>query len=132
MGSMNYVAVVVAAAASVLVGMVWFADPVFGKAWKRLHGMAEPVKPTATAFAVWAVGSFVMAYTLYRLLFIKMTTPGFGEALVTAFLIAVGIVIAGTATNYAFAKKPLALFAIEIGYVTVSIFLMSAILAAFQ
>ena len=47
-------------------------------------------------------------------------------------LIAVGIAIAGTAPNYAFAKKPLGLFGIEMGYVTVSIILMSGILALMQ
>ena len=130
MGSMNDWAVLVAAAASVAVGMVWYADPVLGKAWRKLQGMTGTVKPAPSAFVIWGAGSFVLAYTISRLLMVRMVTPSVGDALVTGILIAVGIVIAGMAPSYAFAKKPLALLAIELGYVTVSILLMSAIVAA--
>jgi hypothetical protein len=94
--------------------------------------MSEPVKPAASAYAIWAVGSFVMAYTLYRLLLVKIGTASIGQGLLTGLLIAVGIVIAGMAPSYAFAKKPPALFGIEVGYVVVSVLLMSAILVAWQ
>ena len=130
MGSINYWAVLVAAAASVVVGMLWFADPVFGRAWKRMQGMSGTVKPAPSAFLIWAGGNFVLAYTVYRLLLVRMVTPSIGEALITGLLIAVGIVIAGMAPSYAFAKKPVGLFGIEVGYVVVSILLMSAIMAA--
>ncbi len=132
MGSINYLAVAVATVASVGVGMVWFADPVFGRAWKRMHGITEPAKPTASAFVIWVVGAFLLAYTLYRLLYVKMATASMGDALLVGLLIAVGVVIAGMAPNYAFAKKPLGLAGIELGYVCLSIMLMSAILAAWQ
>lgn len=131
MGSINYWAVLVAAVASVAVGMVWYSL-VFGRAWRRMQGMTGPAKPAVSAFVIWGVGAFVLAYTLDRLLFIRMDTRSVGEALITGVLIAVGIAIAGTAPNYAFAKKPLGLFAIEMGYVTVSIILMSGILALMQ
>ena len=132
MGSINYLAVVVATVVSVVVGMIWFADPVFGRAWKRMQGINESAKPPVSAFVIWIGGAFVLAYTLYRLLFVKMATASMGDALLVGLLIAVGIVIAGMGPNYAFAKKPLGLAGIEIGYVCLSIMLVSGILAAWQ
>jgi len=128
--NIDYGAVLVAMVVSVVIGMIWYADPVFGRVWKRLHGLSAPHKPTAAAFAIWAVGAYIMAYTVFRVLVMRMNVTSMGDALLTGVLLAVGLVVAGAAPGYAMARKPLALAAIEMGYVVLSILVMSAIAVA--
>ncbi|MGC9355126.1 MAG: DUF1761 domain-containing protein, partial [Mariniphaga sp.] len=39
-GSINYLAVIVAALSSFMVGWIWYG-PLFGKSWMKLHGFTE-------------------------------------------------------------------------------------------
>ena len=132
MAAMNYWAIPVAMAAAVVAGMIWYPDAIFGRAWKRLQGLSEPVKTTLWAVIIWVVASFAMAYTLHRIVLLRMGIYSMGEALLVGLLISVGVVLACAAPDYAYAKKPLALFAIDEGYVVLPVFIMIAVMTAWD
>jgi hypothetical protein len=65
----NYLAVLVAAVANMVLGFLWFG-PVFGKTWARLAGFTpERMKeaqqqPMTMSYVLMTIGSLVMAYVL--------------------------------------------------------------------
>ncbi|HSX42508.1 MAG TPA: DUF1761 domain-containing protein [Candidatus Saccharimonadales bacterium] len=69
----NYVGVVVAAVASMVVGGVWYARPVFGTAWAKLAGVKMDGKVTTKdmtlLMAVQFAASLLTAYILAHFVF---------------------------------------------------------------
>ena len=63
---LNWLAVIVAAVAYFAIGAVWYAPPVFGRAWTAAGGMTvEPgAGPGAAIFAVPLIGSVLSAIAL--------------------------------------------------------------------
>jgi hypothetical protein len=68
----NYLAVLLAAASSMAVGMVWYAKPVFGSEWQRLVKLSDKEMKDWAPFAlvVAFISSLVMAYVLAHLSFL--------------------------------------------------------------
>ena len=69
MVEVNYVAVLVAAVASFVVGFVWYHPSVFGTMWMRLAGMTPSAmeagkKKMMQSMVLAFVGSVIMAYVL--------------------------------------------------------------------
>src|SRR3990170_4022155 len=68
LGDLDWLAVVIAAAAYFVLGAIWYARPVLGKAWMDAGGMqipAEGQRPgPAAIFAVPAAGSLLSAIAL--------------------------------------------------------------------
>lgn len=66
----NFLAVVVAAAASMVLGMVWYSPSVFGKKWMHLSGLSMEKmtemkkKGMPGAYTMAFVGSFVIAWAI--------------------------------------------------------------------
>jgi len=128
--SMNYPAIVVAALAGIAIGFVWFMDPVFGRTWKKLVGIRDNDKPHPAVFVIWAGACFLMAYTVNRVLTLRLTGFSMDEAILYALMLGLGIFVAGALPNYAFAKKPPMQVFIEMGNVVLSLMVMAAIIAA--
>jgi hypothetical protein len=53
LGDLNWLAVIVAALAYFAIGAVWYAPPVFGKAWMAAGGMAMPEAGTRPSPAIY-------------------------------------------------------------------------------
>jgi len=66
LNDLNWLAVIVAALAYFVIGALWYAPPVFGKAWMAAGGMTvEPGDgPGPAIFAVPLVGSVLSAAAL--------------------------------------------------------------------
>lgn len=66
----NYWGVLVAAAASMMIGAVWYARPVFGRVWAQLGGIKMQGKPTPanmaslllTQFALSLLTAYILAH----------------------------------------------------------------------
>jgi hypothetical protein len=62
--SVNWLAVLVGAAAAFALGMAWFG-PIFGKSWSAgSHGLQPPAKFPALATAIQAIGTFLMSWVI--------------------------------------------------------------------
>ena len=124
----NVWAIVVAAAVSMAVGMGWYAPPVLGRRWQQHTGITQPGRQ---AMVIWAVCYLVLAFTL-AYLFRHLGVSGLGAGLRWGTTVGGAVCVLAIAPNYAFGRRPLALFLIEAGYVFVAVSVMGAVLGAWR
>lgn len=69
----NYLAVLLAAVSSMIVGMIWYAKPVFGGEWQKLVKLSDKDMKDWAPFAlvVAFVSSLVMAYVLAHVTYLS-------------------------------------------------------------
>jgi hypothetical protein len=69
----NYLAVLLAAASSMVVGMIWYAKPVFGADWQHMVKLSDKEMKDWAPFAlvVAFVSSLVMAYVLAHVAYLS-------------------------------------------------------------
>lgn len=131
--TINYLAVLVATLASMILGVVWYAPQVFGKEWMRLVGLTEEdtKQNRGAPMVLMLVGSLVAAYVMaYFVGFASAQTLADG-ARVGAW-IGIGFVFTAAMGESIFSHKPARLLAITGGYQVVNLIMIGAILAAWQ
>lgn len=133
----NYLGVLLAAVASMVVGFVYYSPYVLGKPWMKLMGVTD-MKPKGSDMARIYGTSFVLALvTAYVLAFMLITGGAYFHSaklvsgLMAAFWAWVGFVMPVQATEYLFSKKPLQLVAINTGYQLLSLLVMGLVLSQF-
>lgn len=128
----NFWAVLGAAVGAMIVGFVWYAQAVFGKAWMKAIGKNESdlkKDNMAGMFLLTFIGALVTAYVLAHLVkYTNATTVSLG--LQAGFWSWLGFVAPTTGANYLFEGKPFNLYLITAGHQLVALLLMGAILAA--
>lgn len=129
--TINFMAVLLAAASTMVVGYVWYSMPVFGKAWMKLIGKSEDdLKKGATqAYALMFVLSLLMAYVLAHFIGYAnaYTLSGGAQA---GFWAAIGFVVPVLGSDAIFSGKPRNLFLITAGYQVVAITIAGGIIGA--
>ena len=129
--TVNYLAVLVAAVVTFVIGGIWYSPALFGPRWMRAIGKTEAeLKQGNAAFAY--VGAFVaglaMAYVLA--LFLALAQPKtIPQAAWVALWAWVGFMAAPTLSNYLFSGWSRDLYLINNGYSLISLLIMSGILA---
>lgn len=125
----NYLTILVAAAASMVLGSLWYG-PLFGKQWMALMGftkeMLEKEKPNmGKLYGAQAVASLVMAYVLFH-----FTAPAenLSMALEWTGWIWLGFVATITLGNVLWGGRPKALWVLENAYYLLSLLIMTAIM----
>ena len=115
MASINWLAVVAAAASAFLLGGLWYG-PLFKRAWCRETGIdpdsaskRHPARIFAIAFACSLAAAFAFAWFLGA-----QPTPG--KALHAGVMIGLAWVATSFGINYAFAQRSFKLWAIDAGY----------------
>ncbi|HSG57557.1 MAG TPA: DUF1761 domain-containing protein [Paracoccaceae bacterium] len=136
MGPVNWLAVVLGAAAFFAVGAVWYGV-LFGKAWQRELGMTEADVAAAKArggghmakiMGLCFVAELVIAWMLAHLIartspephVVMMFAGGFGAFLMTPAI----------AINYLYQNRSLKLFAIDAGHFIVGMAAMGGVFVA--
>ncbi len=123
-----------AALSTFVVGFLWYGKALFGKTWQRVAGLTdEDVQGgnMALIFGLTFVLNFIIAAFLSFFTEIAMMLGSnaiFG-GLFAAFL-CIGFVATTFGINYLFARKPLKLYFIDVGYMIVSFFVMGLIIGA--
>ena len=129
----NYLAVGVAALATIFIGALWYSRLLFGKLWVKAHGYSEEkVKQMAgRGFAVSLFCYLVMAFVLAVLVsYAGVSTVLQGAFL--GFLVWVGFLSTLGLTAHMFSEKPLSIYFIDAGYQLVYAVVMGVILAAWR
>lgn len=128
--SLNWLAILAALVAHMVLGAAWFG--VFAKPWSRL---AHPGKTKEQIdagpkwiYAIAAGGGLVTAIVLLATLQ-GLDALAVGDALLTTIVLWVGFVVVKYATTYAFEYRSWTLFAIDVGYPLVSMVAMALIFA---
>ncbi|MFZ2886426.1 MAG: DUF1761 domain-containing protein [Minisyncoccia bacterium] len=137
----NYLAVLVAAVANMVVGFAWYG-PLFGKTWSQLMGwgemtpekMAEKQKAARMSYAISFVGALIMAYVLSHVLFLAnaFAPSGFSAGITSGFWMWLGFIAPVTIGSVLWDGKPLKLWYINAGYYLIALLVMGAILGYWQ
>ena len=117
MAQVNFIAVLVAAVSTFLLGGLWYSKHLFGPAWQRAAG--DTRKPgdahPARVFGLSFVFALVAALA-YALLVPPAASPGM--AVTQGLLVGAGVVAASFGINYQFANRSTFLWLIDGGYHT--------------
>ncbi|MBI5644836.1 DUF1761 domain-containing protein [Candidatus Kaiserbacteria bacterium] len=138
----NYLAVIVAAIANMVLGFLWYG-PLFGKTWSHLMGwgemtpdkMAAMQKKARLGYAVSFVGALVMAFVLAHALVFASTylkVEGVHAGLAAGFWNWLGFVAPVTVGAVLWDGKPWKLWFINAGYYLVTLLIMGEILALWK
>lgn len=139
MHSLNWLAILVAAISTMLVGFLWYSPLLFAKPWMREMGydpndkakVQEMQKSAGPAYAGSFVASLLSAFTLALILH-GLQEEGLHHGIMASFHIWLGFVATVQFTGALFMKQSMKLFAINTGYQLVCYLVMGAILAVWQ
>lgn len=126
----NYLAVLVAAIAAMVLGSIWYAKPVFGARWMKLVGLTdESVKQGAgPAMGIAALSALVTAFVLAHVVdYVNADTVGAG--IMTGLWMWVGFNATQLVMNSAFERRNWTLSFINLAYGAVNFAIMGLILA---
>lgn len=139
MHSLNWLAVLVAAISTMVVGFLWYSPLLFAKPWMREMGYdpndkakTEEMKKTAgPAYAGSMVAGLLSAFTLALILHgLRAEDLHFG--IMASFHIWLGFVATVQFTGALFMKQSMKLFAINTGYQLVCYLVMGTILTVWR
>lgn len=133
----NYLAVLIAAVASMVVGFLWYSPVLLGKPWMKLMGyttesMKAAQKEMMKTYGVSFVLALITAYVLFHV--ITMSEAYFGYSrlmtgLTSGLWMWLGFVMPVQAVDILFGKRVPKLFAINTGYQLVSLLVMGSVIA---
>ncbi|WP_309064825.1 DUF1761 domain-containing protein [Microbacterium sp.] len=129
----NYWAVLIATASSMVVGAVWYAPKVFGTRWSRLAGvdMDRPANSATMAIVTTVIVSFITAWVLAGASSIAWhfyEGSYFWAAVVTAVTLWTGFTAARFITHDAFEGRSTRLTTLNIGFELVTLLVMAIII----
>ncbi len=129
----NWGEVIVAALSAFMLGGLWFG-PLFGKRWQELNKLSDEAIANAPMGLIYglafALNSFLALMMSFFIEIAMMIGSGALTGALFGGLLAVVFVLPAFAINYLFSRRPLALFAIDIGYWVTQFALMGAIMGA--
>ena len=133
----NYIAVVAAGIASMILGFLWYSPYVLGKQWMKEKGLtAEKLKSDqkemGMLYGISFVVSLVMAYVLSHVMALSQNFyayPAVQTGLTSAFFMWIGFMMPVQVTGTIFSdNKNWKLFGIDTGYQLVSVLAMGVVL----
>ena len=139
MHNLNWVAVLVAAISTMVVGFLWYSPLLFAKPWMKEMGydpndkakVQEMQKSAGPAYGASFVAGLVSAFTLALILHgLRAEDLHFG--IMASFHIWLGFVATVQFTGALFMKQSMKLFAINTGYQLVCYLVMGTILTAWR
>ena len=129
----NWLAVVVAALSTFVLGGLWYSPALFGRAWMAENNLSEEELRKgnmAKIFGLSFVFSLLMSANLAMFLAEPKTTASWGAA--AGFLAGFGWVALGVAIIALFERRSWRYIFIHTGYMTVAFVLMGLILGAWR
>jgi hypothetical protein len=127
--SVNYLAVLVAAITSFVIGALWYSQILFGKLWEKLQGIKMGSgKNMAVLMTINFIGALIFAYVLVHTIKYAGATS-IADALMAGFFTWLGYFAVTTLLGTVlWENKPIKLYLINSGYWLVDILVMSIIL----
>jgi Protein of unknown function (DUF1761) len=132
----NYLAVLLAAVSSMVVGYAWYAPKVFGDKWAKFVGLNEEKmkKGAPKAMSLAFVASLITAYVLAHVIYLANSyfdNSFMQDALSTALWLWLGLTAARLWVHDLFEQRPAFITAIAAGYELVTLIVMAAIIGWF-
>jgi hypothetical protein len=131
-GSINYLAVLVAALAAFVLGGAWYSKALFGKIWMKENGLSENELSTAKMGRIFA-GAFLLALiSAFYLSALISGPPSLLKGVTYGAIVGIGWVATSVGIIYLFERKSLILYIINGGYLVLSLMVMGAIIGAWK
>ncbi len=129
----NYVAIIVATIAAMVIGGVWYAPPVFGDTWGKLVSLdeAKAKKVMPIAMLLMLAGAFLKAFMLAHMIGLSnyfYNHSYFHDSMGTVFAIFIGFILVHVVTRNVFEQRPFKLTLIILGNELVTLTAMGAII----
>lgn len=126
--NVNLIAVIAAAAASMIIGSLWYSSLLFGKKWMEIKNYTpDDMKAAPGALALAGLKSLVTAFVL-ALLFRGINVITIWDALTVSFMIWAGFQLTTEANDVIFGEKPFMLCLLDSANQLASILTMGIIL----
>jgi len=129
----NFLAVVAAAVANMIIASIWYSPGVFGKRWMTLAGIRQEgdMKGAGPAYAAAFVVALILAYVLAH--FVGYTQAHtLGDGLQLGFWVWLGFVATTSAGDYIFGGRPRPLYVLNNGYQLVTLLINGVLLALWR
>ena len=128
---MNWVAIIVAAVANIVLGSLWFSPLLFQKPWLGLRVDKAPMSGTASPmlYVITAVGALVVATTLDWIIGLTHANTVLGGAIIGLYA-GLGFVAPAILSDNLFNERPFRLYLIVAGFPVVGLLVMGAIIGA--
>jgi hypothetical protein len=125
----NFVSLLLAAAAALGFGALWYSPVLFGLRWANLTGVDEEMAKGSTAsYAIYFLALLLQAYITAIVLFYFESTSVL-DGLWVGFLIWLGFLATGSVGIILWERKPAGLYVINNGYMLLSSLIISVIIA---
>ena len=132
----NWLAVLLAAVSSMVVGAVWYAKPVFGRRWMALSGITEADTQKGAAVPLiitFIVSGFTAAVLAGSAAIAQHFYEGnfFANAVLTSIILWIGFTASRMLTHDLFDRRPAALTTLNLAHELVTVVVMGVIIGAF-
>lgn len=132
----NYLALIAAVIVSMVIGFVYYMNPVIAKPWMKLMGYSkDDVRPSGSEmgklYGTSAVLALVTSFVLYHVITMSIAYFNYSPVMTgitSAFWMWLGFMMPVQATDVLFSKKPFKLFAINTGYQLASLLGMGIVI----
>jgi len=124
----NWLAIIIAVIANMVIGSLWYGNWAFGKSWIKLsgHTMGEGMQ-VGPLYALTAVAALVQAITMSWFLGQTGANSGAAGAIIGLY-VGLGFVASAMFAEVLFAGRPPRLYAITAGYSVVAAIVQGAII----
>lgn len=132
----NYLAVLVAGIASMIVGFLWYG-PLFGKTWMALSGITPEAmggakkKSMALTYLMSFIGSLMMS-AVFAWIFSSIGEANAGAGMAGGFWLWLGFIVPVMLGKVLWEGKPWKLYFLDTGYYLVNLLIIGAIIGGWQ
>jgi hypothetical protein len=127
--SLNWLAVIVMWIAHVVISLLWYQPPFFGKAWVKLSG--KDMKPATKWIPVGFLAHLICVFSLAVIIKLANATTVV-EGILLGLLVSIGFVGAMLGGELVWEKIPFKLFLIRLGDQILTLALAGAVLAIWR
>lgn len=129
---LNWLAVLVAAAANVVIGFLWYSPPAFGRRWMELIGRSQQdLSGAGPYYALTVVGALISSFVIATIVN-AIGADTFADGFQVGFAGWLGFTFPATMADYLFAGRSSRLWLINNSYTLIAFLVMGMILAGWQ
>ena len=128
----NYLAVLVAALSSFVVGFFWYSPFLFSNIWMKEAGLSEEKIKQSNMFKTFGLSFLLTLIICFNLAAFLGPNAGFVWGMTAGALAGIGWVAASLGVLYLFEGRSLKLFLINAGYQAVTYIVAGGIIGAWQ
>src|SRR5688572_6593489 len=127
---LNYLAIILAALSTFLLGGLWYSPAVFGKAWMKENGFTEESMKGANMAKIFGLAFVLALISAINLAMFMGPEKDVGLGAAYGFAAGFGWVATFVGTHYLFERKSFKLFLINAGYSVIALTVMGVIIVA--